>query len=120
MELLIVAVFVAGYLLIALEHPIRINKTATALLTGVICWTIFMLSGPTESLLHSTEYSGLAQSLRRSSESIGDAEVHREYVIHSLAEHLAEIAQILFFLIGARSEERRVGNERRPLQQQSH
>nr|PZN51810.1 MAG: sodium:proton antiporter [Bacteroidota bacterium] len=102
MELLIVAVFVAGYILIALEHPIRINKTATALLTGVICWTIFILSGPTESLLHSTEYSDLAESLSHgSSGATGDMEVHREYVIHSLREHLAEIAEILFFLIGA-------------------
>lgn len=104
MELLIVAVFVAGYLLIALEHPIRINKTATALLTGVICWTIFMLSGPTASLEHSTEYNGLAETLRSAasaSEPVSDGEVHREYVIHSLAEHLSEIAEILFFLIGA-------------------
>jgi Na+/H+ antiporter NhaD/arsenite permease-like protein len=102
MELLIVAVFVAGYILIALEHPIRINKTATALLTGVICWTIFILSGPTESLLHSTEYSDLAESLSHgSSGATGDMEVHREYVIHSLREHLAEIAEILFFLMGA-------------------
>src|SRR5690606_9520689 len=100
MELLIVAVFVAGYLLIALEHPIRINKTATALLTGVICWTIFMLSGPTQSLLQSTEYSGLAETLRGAT-SATDGEIHREYVIHSLGEHLSEIAQILFFLIGA-------------------
>src|SRR5690606_5062922 len=30
-----------------------------------------------------------------------DGEIHREYVIHSLGEHLSEIAQILFFLIGA-------------------
>ena len=100
MELLIVAVFVAGYLLIALEHPIRINKTATALLTGVICWTIFMLSGPTQSLLQSSEYSGLAETVHGAT-SVSDGEIHRAYVIHSLAEHLSEIAEILFFLIGA-------------------
>jgi Na+/H+ antiporter NhaD/arsenite permease-like protein len=104
MELLIVAVFVAGYLLIALEHPIQINKTATALLTGVICWTIFILSGPSESLRQSTEYAELTQTLHNTaaaSEPVDDTEVHREYVIHSLREHLAEIAEILFFLMGA-------------------
>ena len=102
MELLIVAVFVAGYLLIALEHPIRINKTATALLTGVVCWTIFILSGPTESLQHSTEYSELAEKAHLVVPGVADdMEVHREYVIHSLREHLAEIAEILFFLMGA-------------------
>ncbi|HEX7015487.1 MAG TPA: sodium:proton antiporter NhaD [Cyclobacteriaceae bacterium] len=102
MELLIVAVFVAGYLLIALEHPIRINKTATALLTGVVCWTIFTLSGPTESLQHSAEYSELAEKAHLVGPGVADdMEVHREYVIHSLREHLAEIAEILFFLMGA-------------------
>lgn len=37
--------FVLGYLGIALEHNIKINKTATALATGVVCWTMYALSG---------------------------------------------------------------------------
>jgi Na+/H+ antiporter NhaD/arsenite permease-like protein len=45
MELGVILVFVIGYLAIALEHPIKINKTATALLTGVSLWTIYALSG---------------------------------------------------------------------------
>ncbi len=40
---LIVAVFVIGYLGIALEHVLKINKAATALFMMVACWTIFML-----------------------------------------------------------------------------
>lgn len=39
-----IIVFVIGYLAIALEHPIKINKTASALLTGVLCWTLHALS----------------------------------------------------------------------------
>lgn len=101
MELLIVAVFVIGYILIALEHPIKINKTATALLTGVICWTLFMVSGPNETQLASTQYTTFAEDARISSEGVTDQEIHTEYVIHSLAEHLSEIAEILFFLMGA-------------------
>ena len=102
MELLIVAVFVIGYILIALEHPIKINKTATALLTGVICWTIFMVSGPHDTQLASTQYTTFSEEARASSpEGVTGQEIHTEYVIHSLAEHLSEIAQILFFLMGA-------------------
>jgi Na+/H+ antiporter NhaD/arsenite permease-like protein len=104
MELLIVAVFITGYILIALEHPIKINKTATALLTGVVCWTIFVLSGPSDSLLHSAHYTQLTEEMRSDAANpsdIGDREIHTEYVIHSLSEHLSEIAQILFFLMGA-------------------
>jgi len=49
METIAVVIFVIGYVAIALEHPIKINKTATALLTGVLCWTIYAL-GSTESV----------------------------------------------------------------------
>lgn len=41
---LIVGVFIAGYVAIALEHSIGINKAGSALATGVICWTIYALS----------------------------------------------------------------------------
>lgn len=68
----LVALFLLGYLLITLEHPIRINKTATALITGIICWTVYILAVPSP-----------------------------EPVLEALSHHLAEIAQILFFLLGA-------------------
>ncbi|MFZ9504657.1 MAG: SLC13 family permease, partial [Cyclobacteriaceae bacterium] len=45
MEPYVIVVFVVGYLAIALEHPIRVNKTASALLAGVFCWTLFAFSG---------------------------------------------------------------------------
>ena len=41
MEIFAVLIFVLGYLAIALEHPIKINKTATALVTGVLVWLVF-------------------------------------------------------------------------------
>lgn len=65
-------VFVAGYVLIALEHSLRINKAAVALLTGVLCWTLYVISAPDPHL-----------------------------VSEQLTEHLGEIAGILFFLMGA-------------------
>ena len=73
MEVLIAAVFVLGYAAIALEHPIKINKAASALLTGVLCWTIFILGRFSEA----------------------------ESIAHSLIEHLGDISGILFFLLGA-------------------
>lgn len=39
-----IIVFVLGYLAITLEHPLKINKTATALVTGVLVWTIYAIS----------------------------------------------------------------------------
>jgi Na+/H+ antiporter NhaD/arsenite permease-like protein len=69
----VIVTFVIGYLMIALEHPIKINKTASALLTGVLCWTIYALFGSDDS----------------------------HHVVEHLQHHLGSIAEILFFLLGA-------------------
>lgn len=39
-----IIVFIVGYLAITLEHPLKINKTATALVTGVLVWTLYAIS----------------------------------------------------------------------------
>jgi Na+/H+ antiporter NhaD/arsenite permease-like protein len=104
MELLIVAIFVLGYLAIALEHPIKINKTATALVTGVLCWTLFILSEPTAGLTSSENFLSFVEHLKREASnfaSLSSHEIYREYVVESLGHHLNDIAQILFFLMGA-------------------
>ena len=72
MILLISVIFLIGYASIALEHPLKINKAATALLTGVLCWAVFAL--------------------------FSDDSHH---VSELLTEHLGEVAGILFFLMGA-------------------
>jgi Na+/H+ antiporter NhaD/arsenite permease-like protein len=101
MELLIIIIFVVGYLAIALEHPIKINKTASALLTAVICWTIFTVSGSPETLLNSERYLHFIHELGEKAATLSAGELHLEYVVEQLGHHLNEIAQILFFLMGA-------------------
>ena len=101
MELLIILVFVVGYFAIALEHPIKINKTASALLTAVICWTIFTVSGASETLLNSDRYLHFLKELGEKATSLSAGELHLEFVEEQLGHHLVEIAQILFFLMGA-------------------
>lgn len=51
MYTLVIVVFVAGYIGIALEHSIKINKTAIAIVTGIVCWTLFMFATPSDRLL---------------------------------------------------------------------
>lgn len=70
--MLITIIFIVGYLAIAFEHSIKINKTASALLVGTICWTVYALSSTENHLI-------------------------QEHLSH----HLASIAEILFFLLGA-------------------
>jgi len=67
-----IVVFVLGYAAIALEHPIKIDKAASALITGVLVWTLLVLTG---------------------------ADSH--FIEEELLHHLSEISSILFFLLGA-------------------
>ncbi|MFC3609122.1 sodium:proton antiporter NhaD [Stutzerimonas tarimensis] len=86
MYALMALVFVAGYLAIALEHPLRIDKAASALLTAAVSWTLLVLGA--DHLIPAVEGALHA----------GDA---RGLVVEELRHHLGEIAEILFFLLGA-------------------
>lgn len=105
MELFVIIVFVIGYLAIALEHPIKINKTASALLTGVLCWTLFVLSDPIDSVTTSKSFAHFTEVLKlelgQKFAALTSSDVYREFVTFELSEHLSGIAQILFFLMGA-------------------
>lgn len=72
MNVIILTIFLLGYVLITLEHTVRVNKAAFSLVTGVLCWAVYMIwtTGSDAS-------------------------------VHALHGHLSEIASILFFLMGA-------------------
>ncbi len=72
MESLIVAVFVVGYLLIIFEHQIGINKATSALLMAVGCWAL--------------QFSNTGSMQQNGAH---------------LLEHLADVSQVVFFLLGA-------------------
>ncbi len=105
MEIIIIIAFVAGYFCIALEHPIKINKTASAILTGVLCWTLFALSTPTESITGSVQFNDFIDHLKlelgEKFTALGQHEIFRNFVVSELSHHLASISEILFFLMGA-------------------
>ena len=70
--MLIAIIFILGYAAIAFEHPIQINKTASALLTGVLCWVAYIMSS-----------------------------TNTELISEQLYHHIGQISGILFFLLGA-------------------
>ena len=69
---IILFVFILGYIAIAFEHSLQLNKAASALITGVLCWTFYILQS-------------------NSTDKVNEELLH----------HLGEIASILFFLLGA-------------------
>ena len=72
MLIALAAIFVLAYAAIALEHPIGVNKSASALLGAGLLWTIYALATGDHTL-----------------------------VGRQLDESVASTAQIVFFLIGA-------------------
>lgn len=92
MSVAIVVVFIVGYILIAFEHPLKIDKAASALLTGVCCWLVLLIGFEQMPAFQSAEVAALAPVPR--------PEVHAT-LEKALFEHLGEIAGILFFLLGA-------------------
>lgn len=90
---LMVIIFVLGYAAIAFEHPIKVDKAASALLIGVLTWKIYMIGAA--NILPGTHFY-MDYLAANPSGSFTDFIVH-----HELTHHLAEIAQILFFLLGA-------------------
>ncbi len=72
MVTLIIIIFLVGYISIAAEHSLKVNKAAIALLTGVACWTVYVF-----------------------------IQEDYHVVTHELSEHVGEISGILFFLMGA-------------------
>src|SRR6186713_1927731 len=105
METIIIIAFVIGYFCIALEHPIKINKTASAILTGVLCWTLFAISTPNESITGSVQFHDFLERLKLEVgdkfSALGEHELFRSFVVSELSHHLSSISEILFFLMGA-------------------
>src|SRR3712207_2847526 len=78
----IIAVFVVGYLFIALESVTKVNKAAVALLMFVLCWTLFMIDPG--SYISNAVGSNVAQA-----------------VSEVIEKHLGSTSTTLFFLMGA-------------------
>jgi Na+/H+ antiporter NhaD/arsenite permease-like protein len=93
----LIVAFCIGYLLIIFEHQLHINKAASAILAGVVCWSIYAIGHeqlvpekPFQEWLahHPVEDGGLSAKLHFITEG-------------QLLHTVAEIAGIVFFLLGA-------------------
>ncbi len=131
MEILILVVFILGYLGIALEHSVHVDKSAFALLTGTLCWAIFVIGAhdkvpdhsradftaivtPAEEIVEQgdvIQIEGLDKDIQKTElvNSLKSAQgwlngveyTSSTFYEHRLLHHLEEIASILFFLLGA-------------------
>ena len=95
----LIIIFVIGYLTIALEHPLKIDKTATALLLGMAMWVIYTLGADTLVPI------GAGEKFASFAHENPNLPLHQQalqYILNvDIVEHLGEICQTLLFLIGA-------------------
>lgn len=75
----IILTFIIGYAAIVLEHPLKLDKTVPALLTGALLWSLVAMSGL----------------------GVVDANHQPGEIEAVLLHHIGKIAEILLFLIGA-------------------
>ena len=98
MFILMVVVFVLGYLAIALEHPLKVDKAASALIIGTLCWVVYAVGA--EDIL-ALGYSPSWEAFMHGHTGPLVETIHEFLVEHEIITHLGEIAEILFFLLGA-------------------
>ncbi len=98
---IMVVIFIVGYAFIALEHPIKVDKAATALLMGTLLWAIYALNGL--DVLNYSQDSSRAWIEYAKTNNVGvELESVRHFIVHhDIMEHVADISTILFFLLGA-------------------
>ena len=89
MAIALLVCFIIGYICIAAEHAIRIDKAATAIITGTLCWVILVMGSQAAPAHLSEEFAALGST------DLGS------FFDHRLLHHLQDIAGILLFLMGA-------------------
>lgn len=100
-----IIVFVLGYIFIALEHPLKVDKAATALILGSLMWILFLVGRnaildrtSADGSLSNTEW---ATYLSENPDKSNDEGMSDFIISDQSLLHLGETAEILFFLLGA-------------------
>ena len=99
---LMVITFIVGYIFIALEHDVGINKAATAIVLGMTLWVMYMFCGAeTISTLNAEHFKHFIEA----NPDLQNASLVKQcakFVANcQIVEFLGEHSQIIFYLIGA-------------------
>ena len=98
---IMIIVFVLGYMAIALEHPLKVDKAASALLIGGLGWALLAIG-----FVEIIDFEIVANKFKSFKEWYGLKNPGKEiselkFLKYELSHHLVDIAEILFFLLGA-------------------
>ncbi|MCR5697053.1 MAG: sodium:proton antiporter NhaD [Marinilabiliaceae bacterium] len=116
MILLMIVLFLIGYICIAMEHTTHVNKAAPALIMAALLWTLYVINA--ESILvlspEFQHFVGKAFNVSPSMEGWNEfvtntlpslPDLHERCISYvtgtQIIEHLGDTASTLFFLMGA-------------------
>jgi Na+/H+ antiporter NhaD/arsenite permease-like protein len=92
-----IVMFVVGYFCIAMEHPFKVNKAASALLLCALLWTVYIFAAP--------ELLACVDAFKQFQVENSSLNFHEQVIKFvtsvQIIEHLGDTSQILFFLLGA-------------------
>ena len=97
MLVVMVVLFLLGYTAIAMEHKININKAASALILCCLLWIVYIFAAP-NLIGNSAE---LIEYAKNNSELSFKENVFNFVTNVQIIEHVGDVAEILFFLMGA-------------------
>lgn len=99
---IMILLFIAGYTLIALENKTGINKTAIALILCITLWVLYIFAPPAQIIdadkTKFTEYIAENPALKQQNLT---EQVQNFIVNEEMIYHLGDVAEILFYLLGA-------------------
>ena len=102
MFIVMVVVFVLGYLTIALEHPLHVDKAIPALMIGTLLWVLYIFGAFEIFTAGVSEAWNAFISEGNAEHGEQSVEAMRHFIVeHEIIHHLGEISEILFFLLGA-------------------
>lgn len=97
-----ILLFIIAYMMIALEHPLRINKAAPALIAGMVMWVLYILSAQElVPVVSATDFSCFLE-INPSLQHKGLSEQVIDFVVEKqVLTHIGDIAEIILFLMAA-------------------
>lgn len=94
MTSIIIIIFVIGYLLITMEHPLRLDKTVPALVMATLMWALIAVG-------FSNGWLDVINTDEKVFNFLSGGDAAMEGFQNTLLHHFGKTAEILIFLIGA-------------------
>ncbi|MDO5664303.1 MAG: sodium:proton antiporter NhaD [Bacteroidia bacterium] len=97
-----IIIFIVGYIFIAMEHTVKVNKASVALLIGTLLWVIYIYLAPNTVLNVSPDvFNHYLTSHPELQHHTFGVQVRHFVIDHQILESIGDIAEMLFFLLAA-------------------